>query len=155
MEASRHGHFHGRRRSSHLQPPRRDLAQRYHSAGKEAERASRTDDASNAEITIRTLHDLGEVSADAIRSYWHRNFMVDVDKPSEDMLKGRKTGMWRRRACELELYQCALWSRCHAWGLPPRCEPYCVSLIGLIDSIEGKTILFSLHLLSSRTHTSF
>ena len=119
----------------------------YHSDGKEAERASRTDDASNAEITIRTLHYLGEVSADAIRSYWHRNFMVDVDKPSEDMLKGRKTGMWRRRACELELYQCALWSRCHAWGLPPRCEPYCVSLIGSIDSIEGKTILFSLHLL--------
>ena len=108
MEASRHGHFHGRRRSSHLQPPRRDLAQRYHSAGKEAERASRTDDASNAEITIRTLHDLGEVSADAIRSYWHRNFMVDVDKPSEDMLKGRKTGMWRRElvnwSCTSALY---------------------------------------------------
>ena len=74
----------------------------YHSDGKEAERASRPDDASDAEITIRTLHYLGEVSADAIRSYWHRNyFMLDVKKPSlvayEDMLKGRKTGNKKTR----------------------------------------------------------
>ena len=54
------------------------------------------------------MHDLGEVSADAIRRYWHRNFMVDVDKPSEDMLKERKTGMWRRElvnwSCTSALY---------------------------------------------------
>ena len=72
----------------------------YHSDGKEAERASRPDDASDAEITIRTLHYLGEVSADAIRSYWHHNFMLDIKKPSlvayEDMLKGRKTGNKKR-----------------------------------------------------------
>ncbi len=101
-----------RRRSGQcdaLQPPRRNLAQRCHSAGKETKRASRTDDASNAEITTRTLRD----SANAIRSYRHRDFMVDVDKPSEDMLKERKTGMWRRElvyslnwSCISVIYEC-------------------------------------------------
>jgi hypothetical protein len=64
----------------------------YHAVGKEAERASRPDDASDAEITIRTLHYLGNVSADAIRSFWHRNFMLDEKKLTlaayVDMLKG-------------------------------------------------------------------
>jgi hypothetical protein len=64
----------------------------YHAVGKEAERASRPDDASDAEITIRTLHYLGDVSADAIRSFWRRNFMLDEKKLTltayVDMLKG-------------------------------------------------------------------
>ena len=60
--------------------------------GKEVERASRP--ASDAKITNHYL------SADAVRSYWHRNFMLDVKKPSlvayEDTLKGRKTGNKKR-----------------------------------------------------------
>jgi len=64
----------------------------YHSVAKEAERASRPDDATDAEITIRTLHYLGNVSVDAIRSFWHQNFMLDVKKPTlaayVDMLRG-------------------------------------------------------------------
>ena len=66
----------------------------YHSVAKEAERASRPDDASDAEITIRTLHYLGNVKTDSVRSFWTRNFMLDVKKLSYvtyvDMLKGRK-----------------------------------------------------------------
>ena len=66
----------------------------YHSVAKEAERASRPDDATDADITFRTLHYLGSVSRDAICSFWRRNFMLDVDKPTlaayVDMLKGNK-----------------------------------------------------------------
>ena len=66
----------------------------YHSDAKEAERASRPDDASDAEITIRTLHFLGKVEADAVRSYWRENFMLDAKNLSYpayvDMLKGRE-----------------------------------------------------------------
>jgi hypothetical protein len=64
----------------------------YHSVAKEAERASRPDGASDAEITIRTMHYLLNVKADSIRSFWHRNFMLDQKKLSYvayvDMLKG-------------------------------------------------------------------
>jgi hypothetical protein len=52
------------------------------------------DDASDAEITIRTLHYLGNVNTDSVQSFWTRNFMLDVKKLSYvtyvDMLKGRK-----------------------------------------------------------------
>jgi hypothetical protein len=64
----------------------------YHAVAKEAERASRPDDASDAEITIRVLHHLLNVKADSIRSFWRRNFMLDHKKPSlasyVDILKG-------------------------------------------------------------------
>ena len=64
----------------------------YHSVAKAAERASRPDDATDADITFRTLHYLGNVSADAIRSFWRHNFMLDVAKPTlaayVDRLKG-------------------------------------------------------------------
>jgi hypothetical protein len=64
----------------------------YHSVAKEAERAGRPDDASDAEITIRTMHHLLNVNADSIRSFWNRNFMPDQKKLSFvayiDMLKG-------------------------------------------------------------------
>ena len=53
-----------------------------HSDAKETERASRPADASDAEITIRTLHFLGLVEADAVRSYWRHNFMLDAKKLS-------------------------------------------------------------------------
>jgi hypothetical protein len=73
----------------------------YHSVGKEAERASRPDDATDAEITIRTLHYLGSVEADSVRSFWRRNFMLDVKKLSfaayVDMLKGRDRAPAERR----------------------------------------------------------
>ena len=66
----------------------------YHSVAKEAERASRPENASDAEITIRTMHFLGKVKADSVRSFWTRNFMLDQKKLSYaayvDMLKGRK-----------------------------------------------------------------
>ncbi len=66
----------------------------YHSVGKEAERASRPDDASDAEITIRTLHYLGNVKTDSVRSFWTQNFMLDAKKLSYvtyvDMLMGRR-----------------------------------------------------------------
>ncbi len=65
----------------------------YHAVAKQAERASRPDGASDAEITIRTLHYLLNVKADSIRSFWHSNFMLDLKKPSltayVDLLKGR------------------------------------------------------------------
>ena len=65
----------------------------YHAVAKEAERASRKDNASDAEITIRTMHHLLNVKADSIRSFWTRNFMLGQKKPSlaayVDMLKGR------------------------------------------------------------------
>jgi hypothetical protein len=65
----------------------------YHSVAKEAERASRPDDASDAEITIRTLHYLGNVKAESVQSFWTRNFMLDAKKllfaAYVDMLKGR------------------------------------------------------------------
>ncbi len=64
----------------------------YHAIAKEAERASRPDDASDAEITIRTMHYLLNVKADSIRSFWCHNFMFDQKKPSlaayVDILKG-------------------------------------------------------------------
>jgi hypothetical protein len=64
----------------------------YHAVAKEAERASRPDGASDAEITIRTMHHLLNVKADSIRSFWRRNFMLDQEKLSlaayVDMLKG-------------------------------------------------------------------
>jgi hypothetical protein len=64
----------------------------YHSVAKEAERASRPDGASDAEITIRTMHYLLNVEAESVRSFWRRNFMLDQEKPSlaayVDMLKG-------------------------------------------------------------------
>jgi hypothetical protein len=65
----------------------------YHAVAKEAERASRPDGASDAEITIRTVRYLLDVKADSVRSFWTRNFMLDRKKPSYaayvDMLKGR------------------------------------------------------------------
>ena len=69
----------------------------YHSVAKEAERGSRPDDASDAEITIRTLHHLGSVKADSIRSFWTRNFMLDAKNLSfgayVDMLPGPRFGV--------------------------------------------------------------
>ena len=64
----------------------------YHAVVKEAERASRPDNASDAEITIRTMHYLLHVKADSVRSFWNRNFMLDQAALSlaacVDMLKG-------------------------------------------------------------------
>jgi hypothetical protein len=64
----------------------------YHAVTKEAERASRPDGASDAEITIRTMHYLLNVKAESVRSFWRRNFMLDQEKPAlaayVDMLKG-------------------------------------------------------------------
>ncbi len=64
----------------------------YHSVAKEAERASRPDGASDAEITIRTMHHLLNVKRDSIKSFWTRNFQLDQKKLSfvayVDMLKG-------------------------------------------------------------------
>jgi hypothetical protein len=78
----------------------------YHSVAKEAERASRPDEVSDAEITIRTLHYLGSVKADSVRSFWRRNFMLDVKKPSfaayVDMLKGRDSMDEERRGLHAE-----------------------------------------------------
>jgi hypothetical protein len=63
-----------------------------HAVANEAEQASRPDDASDAEITIRTVHHLLNVKLDSVRSFWTRNFMLDQKKPSlaayVDMLKG-------------------------------------------------------------------
>ncbi len=65
----------------------------YHAVAKEAERASRPDGASDAEIMIRTVHYLLNVKADSVRSFWTRNFMLDQKKLTfaayVDMLKGR------------------------------------------------------------------
>jgi hypothetical protein len=78
----------------------------YHSVAKEAERASRPDDASDAEITIRTMYYLGNVKADSIRSFWTQNFMLDSKKLSYaayvDMLKGRDTVNAQRQQLHLE-----------------------------------------------------
>src|SRR3990167_996833 len=67
---------------------------KYHSIAKMAERASRDDDATDAEITIRTLYHLGAVSAAAIRSFWTCNFLLDREKLTlaayTDMIKGNK-----------------------------------------------------------------
>ncbi len=52
----------------------------YHAVAKEAERASRPDDGSDAEISIRTMHHLLNVKADSVRSFWTRNFMLDHKK---------------------------------------------------------------------------
>jgi hypothetical protein len=64
----------------------------YHAVAKEAERASRPDNASDAEITIRPMHHLLNVRRDSIRSFWTRNFMLDHEKLSPaayvDVLKG-------------------------------------------------------------------
>jgi transposase len=64
----------------------------YHAVAKVAERASRPDGASDAEITIRTMHYLLNVKADSVRSFWRQNLMLDHEKPSlaayVDMLKG-------------------------------------------------------------------
>jgi hypothetical protein len=64
----------------------------YHAVAKEAERASRPDGATDAEITIRTMHHLLNVKADSIRSFWRHNFMLDEEKLSlaayVDMIKG-------------------------------------------------------------------
>ena len=41
---------------------------------------------------MRTLHYLGGVKAESVRSFWRRNFLLDEEKPSlagyVDMLKG-------------------------------------------------------------------
>ena len=78
----------------------------YHSVAKEAERASRPDDATDADITFRTLHYLGEVKTDAIRSFWTHNFMLDVEKPTlaafVDMLKGNKNFNEKRQQLHRE-----------------------------------------------------
>lgn len=78
----------------------------YHSVAKEAERASRPDDASDAEITIRTLHYLGSVKAESIQSFWRQNFMLDAEKFSlaayVDMLKGRDSMNEDRRQLHAE-----------------------------------------------------
>ena len=68
----------------------------YHSVAKEAERASRPDDASDAEITFprSAMHHLANVKADTIKRFWVQNFMLDEERASYanyvDMLKGRK-----------------------------------------------------------------
>jgi hypothetical protein len=78
----------------------------YHSVAKEAERASRPDEVSDAEITIRTQHYLGSVKADSVRSFWRRKFMLDVKKPSfaayVDMLKERDSMDKKRRRLHAE-----------------------------------------------------
>jgi hypothetical protein len=66
----------------------------YHAVAKEAERASRPDGASDAEITIRTMHFLLNVKADSVRSFWTRNFLLGQKKPPlaayVDMLGGTR-----------------------------------------------------------------
>lgn len=73
----------------------------YHSVAKEAERADRPDDASDAEITFRTIHHLANVKTDTIKSFWVQNLMLDEEKLSYanyvDMLKGRKKMNSERR----------------------------------------------------------